>query len=54
MTNMILCKAWQFIKYEMISVETDMCEFESSQKDDSTAQSADSSKACRKPRVFNC
>jgi len=31
-----------------------MCKFESSQKDESRAQSADSSKAYRKPRAFNC
>jgi len=34
---------------------TDMCKFESSQKDESRAQSADSSKAYRKPsRAFKC
>jgi len=32
----------------------DMCKFESSQKDESRAQSADSSKAYRKPRALNC
>jgi len=31
-----------------------MCNFESSQKHESRAQSADSSKAYRKPRAFNC
>jgi len=31
-----------------------MCEFESSQKDESKAQSADSAKAYRKPSAFNC
>jgi len=31
----------------------DMCEFESSQKDESRAQSADSLKDCSKPRAFN-
>jgi len=31
-----------------------MRKFESSQKDESRAQSADSSKADRKPKVFNC
>ena len=35
-------------------LNVDMCKFESSQKDESRAQSVDSSKACRKPRVFNC
>jgi len=34
--------------------KTNMCKFESSQKDESRAQSADSSKACRKPKDFNC
>ena len=32
----------------------DMCKFESSQKDESKAQPADSSKAYSKPRAFNC
>jgi len=31
-----------------------MCKFESSQKDESRAQSADSLKAYRKPIAFNC
>jgi len=35
-------------------LNTDMRKFESSQKDDSRAQSADSSKAFRKRRVFIC
>jgi len=30
-----------------------MCKFESSQKDESRGQSADSSKAYRKPKAFN-
>ena len=40
---------------EWSNLNTDMRKFESSQKDESRAQSADSSKACRNPsRVFNC
>jgi len=35
-------------------INTDMCKFESSQKHESRTQSADSSKACRKPRASNC
>jgi len=31
-----------------------MCKFESSQKDESKAESADSSEAYRKPRAFVC
>jgi len=34
-------------------LKTDMCKFESSQKDENRAHSADSSKAYRKPRTFN-
>ena len=34
-------------------MNTDMCKFELSQKDESRAQSADSSKAYEKPRAFN-
>jgi len=33
-------------------LNTDICKFESPQKDESKAQSADSSKAYRKPRAF--
>jgi len=33
-------------------LKTDMCTFESSQKDESRAQSADSSKAHSQPRAF--
>ena len=33
-------------------LNTDMCKFEISQKDESRPQSADSSKACRKPIAF--
>jgi len=35
-------------------LNADMCKFESSQKDESRAQSADSSKAYRKPRAIIC
>jgi len=34
-------------------LHTDVRKFESSKKDESRAQSADSSKACKKLRVFN-
>jgi len=33
-------------------VNTDMCKFESSQKDESRTKSSDSSKACSKPKAF--
>jgi len=35
-------------------LNTDTCKFESSQQDESRAQSADSSKAYRKPKAFIC
>jgi len=38
---------------ESTYLNTDMSKFESLQKDVSRAQSADSSKAYRKPRAFN-
>jgi len=38
----------------MRKVNTDMRKFEPSQKDESRALLADSSKAYRKPRAFNC
>jgi len=34
-------------------LNTDICKFESSHKDKTRDQSADSSKATRKPRAFN-
>jgi len=39
---------------ELSYLNIDMCKFESSQKDESRAQSADSSKAYRKHITFNC
>jgi len=39
---------------ESTHLNTNMCKFKPSRKDESTAQSADSSKACRKPRAFKC
>jgi len=39
---------------ESTHLNIDMCMFESSQKDKSRAQSADSSRAYRKPSAFNC
>ena len=39
---------------ETCRLSVDMCKFDSSKKGESRAQSADSSKACSKPGVFNC
>jgi len=39
---------------ERSNLNRDMCKFERSQKDKSRAQSADSSKECRKPSAFKC
>ena len=41
-----------FSPVEWSYLNTDICKFESPQKDESKAQSADSSKAYRKPRAF--
>jgi len=56
--NAVLCEINFLLKFvidslhltpvEWIYFNTDMCKFESSQKDEGRAQSADSSKACRK------
>jgi len=46
-------KSWKAKEY-LLYLNIDMCKFESPQRDESRSQSADSSKAYRKPRAFNC